>query len=350
MGGLSYMKKESKETKESKEETKPTEIKSESTEAPKPIKNNIKSKNLLKYILFGLLGLIIVFLTTFAVLIYGTKNESPVVITVGKVLPYPATVVGGKVVLMHDYYEQLEILKNYYASFKNVDFKTEEGKKQLEEIRQEVITRLQEDAIVAIEAKKLGVAVSKDDLDNSFNELVKSNGGTKSFSEILNKFYGLTADEFKEVIYKPRVLREKLAEKINEEESVTGAAKAKSDEVYAKVKAGEDFAALAKQYSQDTGSAANGGDLGFFGKGKMVPAFEEAAFKLEPGSYSEPIRTVYGYHIIKVTDKKGDEIRASHILIKVRDFNEWLEEKKAEYEKAKSWGIFPGMTVYYKVN
>lgn len=75
-------------------------------------------------------------------------------------------------------------------------------------------------------------------------------------------------------------------------------------EVKAKLDKGEDFAKLAKEYSQDPGSAQNGGDLGFFGPGKMVPEFEEAAYKLKKGEVSEPVKSSFGYHIIKVTDKK----------------------------------------------
>ncbi|HWO98787.1 MAG TPA: peptidylprolyl isomerase [Bacillus sp. (in: firmicutes)] len=75
-------------------------------------------------------------------------------------------------------------------------------------------------------------------------------------------------------------------------------------EVKAKLDKGEDFAKLAKEYSQDPGSAENGGDLGFFGPGKMVPEFEEAAYKLKKGEVSGPVKSSFGYHIIKVTDKK----------------------------------------------
>ena len=80
-------------------------------------------------------------------------------------------------------------------------------------------------------------------------------------------------------------------------------AKKEAEEIYKKVKAGEDFATLAKEYSQDEYSAVNGGDLGFFEKGQMVPEFEAAAFGLKKGEVSEIVESQYGYHIIKVTDK-----------------------------------------------
>jgi peptidyl-prolyl cis-trans isomerase D len=73
-----------------------------------------------------------------------------------------------------------------------------------------------------------------------------------------------------------------------------------------RAKAGEDFAALAKQYSEDEGSKVNGGDLDYFSRGRMVPEFEQAAFSQAVGSISDaPVKTQYGFHIIKVVDKKA---------------------------------------------
>ncbi|MFN3270771.1 MAG: peptidylprolyl isomerase, partial [Candidatus Kapaibacteriota bacterium] len=80
-----------------------------------------------------------------------------------------------------------------------------------------------------------------------------------------------------------------------------------------KAKAGEDFASLARKYSQDKGSAINGGDLGYFGKGMMVKPFEDACFSAKVGSIIGPIETQFGYHIIWVQDKKSDEYKYSYI-------------------------------------
>jgi peptidyl-prolyl cis-trans isomerase C len=82
------------------------------------------------------------------------------------------------------------------------------------------------------------------------------------------------------------------------------ASRAKAEGVLKQVKAGKDFAALAKEYSQDPGSAVNGGDLGYFRPGQMVGPFNEVAFKLAPGSVSDLVETQFGFHIIKVIDKK----------------------------------------------
>jgi parvulin-like peptidyl-prolyl isomerase len=80
---------------------------------------------------------------------------------------------------------------------------------------------------------------------------------------------------------------------------------AKAQDIRKKLVAGADFAALAKAESDDAGSGANGGDLGFFPHGQMVPQFEEAAFSLPVGQISEPVKSQFGYHIIKVEQKEA---------------------------------------------
>jgi peptidyl-prolyl cis-trans isomerase C len=81
-------------------------------------------------------------------------------------------------------------------------------------------------------------------------------------------------------------------------------AKAKAQAALKQVRGGADFGAIARAQSQDPGSAPNGGDLGFFPKGQMTPTFEEAAFKLKPGSVSGVVETPFGFHIIKVIARR----------------------------------------------
>ena len=105
-------------------------------------------------------------------------------------------------------------------------------------------------------------------------------------------------------------------------------AKKKAEEVLAKVKAGEDFAELAKEYSEDS-SASSGGDLGTFGRGQMVTEFEDAAFAMNAGEISDIVQTEYGYHIIKVTDRVNKQESYEDVKDKIK--STLVSEKYAEY-------------------
>lgn len=90
----------------------------------------------------------------------------------------------------------------------------------------------------------------------------------------------------------------------------------KLEELKLKIQNGEDFCALATAYSEDPGSTANCGELGFFPKGSLVPEYEAVAYKLKPGELSTIIETEYGFHLIQLIERRANEINTRHILIK----------------------------------
>jgi len=109
---------------------------------------------------------------------------------------------------------------------------------------------------------------------------------------------------FRQVVIKPKPSAE-----------AREAALAEAQAILARIRAGEDFEELARRYSEDPGSKQLGGDLGWFRRGRMVREFEDAAFSLRDGQVSEPVETVFGFHIIRVDRSRSGERKARHILV-----------------------------------
>jgi len=107
-----------------------------------------------------------------------------------------------------------------------------------------------------------------------------------------------------------------------------------------KLKDGEDWNALAAQFSTDTSTKDQGGDLGWFGKGKMVAAFEDAAFKLKVGEISQPVQSDFGWHIIQVLGHETRPLSTSEYdTFKQTKFDEWIKElrDKSKVEISDVW-------------
>tara|TARA_B110000091_G_scaffold96682_1_gene105267 strand:- start:484 stop:1809 length:1326 start_codon:yes stop_codon:yes gene_type:complete len=116
-----------------------------------------------------------------------------------------------------------------------------------------------------------------------------------------------TQVEVSQIVIKPEITdeqKDKIREKLN----------SFRDRVYS----GEDFKMLATLYSDDPGSATNGGELGFINRGDLVPEFERAAFRLKEGEISEVVESKYGYHIVQLIERRGEQINVRHILIKAK--------------------------------
>jgi peptidyl-prolyl cis-trans isomerase C len=128
----------------------------------------------------------------------------------------------------------------------------------------------------------------------------------------------------------------------NADEAAKKEARTKAAEILKEVKAGKDFAELAKQHSTDPGSGKNGGDLGFFQKGQMVPPFEQAAFALKPGETSDLVESQFGIHIIKMVERQpGRTVPIDEVRPKIQQYLEGQgrqQQTQAFVESLKSKG------------
>lgn len=188
-------------------------------------------------------------------------------------------------------------------------FQTEEGKKNF-------LKELIKEELLFLEAKKQGlnreaeVIAKLEEFEKMtlINLLLKKEieeKGTPSEEEI-REYYDKNPEGFKIGF---RIRAKHILVETKEE----------AEDILKRIQKGASFSNLAKELSKDPGSAKNGGDLGFFGSGTMLPEFEKVAFNLKIGAISNPVKTQFGYHIIQVTEKNEG---------KLRDFEEVKEEVK----------------------
>lgn len=228
----------------------------------------------------------------------------------------------------------------------------------------EALDSLISEKIVETEIEKEKIVVSDEEIQKSLDEMTEYYGSEEELNNAIKSF-GYTMDDIKknittnlqlEKILEPYITItdeqvqayfEANKESLNQAEQVKAShilveTKEVADEVKTKINGGADFAELAKEYSTDT-SSAKGGALGYFGRGQMVPEFEDAAFSMKVDEISEPIETEYGFHIIKVEDKKEakqavfedlkDTIKGTLSQEQMGTaYNTWYQEKLAEYE------------------
>ncbi|HLS54367.1 MAG TPA: peptidylprolyl isomerase [Tissierellaceae bacterium] len=227
----------------------------------------------------------------------------------------------------------------------------------------QVLEALIAEKIVDEEAKKEGIEPSKKEIEEEIEKIKEESGGEQGFQQLLQyygyelkdleanitmnlKIKGLVGDDIEISDDEIKDYFDKNRENFEQEEQVRARhilvdTEEEVKEVQEKLAQGEDFEELAKEYSKDT-SAQMGGDLGFFHRGEMIKEFEEVAFSLEIGKISEPVKSDFGYHIIRVDERKEakeadfaehkDLIREILFEDKLPAvYQEWYQAKYQEY-------------------
>ncbi len=276
-------------------------------------------------------------------------------------------VVGSKEVTKDQFQQLMARAKKSYDAQKR-DF-PKAGSTEYEQLKGQAITFLVQQAEVEEQAEQLGVDVSDKDVDKEIARYKKQfYGGSDERYEKAVKQQGLTDEQARDAI-RQQLVSKRVFDKVTGNLKVTDAdinayyashksqyvqpesrdvrhilvqKKSLADSLYAQLKGGANFAKLAKRYSKDPGSAANGGKL-TVSKGQTVPQFDKTAFSLKKGQLSAPVKTQYGYHIIQALS--GIKAATTTPLSKVRasikqqleqqrkndKITKWLEDTKKDY-------------------
>lgn len=262
----------------------------------------------------------------FGVMVYKFKSTDKFTRIAAKIIPYPVAVANQDIITYAKYLQERDYIHHFYASTgqEGIDYAT---------IDKEITNQLIENRILATQARLHKSTVAKSETDDAINQIIEQNGGEDKVAKTLDDMYGLTIDQFRALV-KEQLTRDKINDKlimkvkvshilVRAEKTATqelvDAAKVKIDGYLTEIKGGLDFAEAAKKYSEDTGSAETGGSLDAFANGEMVPEFSKAAFEGKVGEIVGPVRTDFGWHIIKIESKAGTIDKP---------FTDWLTDVK----------------------
>ncbi|MCI5972163.1 MAG: peptidylprolyl isomerase [Anaerococcus sp.] len=245
-------------------------------------------------------------------------------------------IVDGEKISKDDYKDELSFYASMLAS--------------QQQLKNSIVTMMVQDKLIANDIKKNDIKIDDKEVDDALMQSVQNFGGQEQFDKTLDD-YNMSLDKFKETLKKDLMYKKhrewfdtnnevtddeiKKYFEDNKDEFVKVDAshilvqdEETAKEIKEKINNGEDFAKLAEEYSTDTASAKNGGSVGAFSKGQMVKEFEDAAFSMKEGEVSDPVKSQFGYHIIKV-NKITDSFEDSkeEITKKIKD------QKYADYIK-----------------
>ena len=244
------------------------------------------------------------------------------------------------------------------------------GTTQFQQIQQSALTFLVQLQELEQKAKQLGVTITQKQIDAKYAELEKQLGGAKNL-KAQAKAQGLTLQDVRDVVIRPNLLSEGIYKKVTKDVKVTDkdvsdyykknaklyqqpesrdvrhilvSDRTLANKLYDKIKAGANFATLAKKYSKDPGSRAQGGKLTIV-KGQTAAPFDQTAVLLDKGQVSRPVKTQYGWHIIqalsdvkpaRTTPLKDVKAAIKQQLLQTRQraaWTKWINDTKKEYAK-----------------
>jgi len=276
---------------------------------------------------------VVAFFTYCTLALYRLQSSSTFLYRVTQVIPFPIARTGGHFISYENYLFELRRYMHYYSTQQKLDFGSEAGKLQLAEYKKRALEKIVNDAYIKQLADENDVSVTNKEIDDQIAVVRQQNrlgGSEQVLEDVLKDYWGWSLDDFK------RSLREQLLAQKVVAVLDTGT-KQRAETALNEIRNGADFAAITKQYSDDTTTKDNGGEFGFpvdRANRDLSERTTSALFNLQPGQVSEVINIGYALEIVKNIELNGDKVRGAHILFNFADINTYINDLK-EKQKAR---------------
>ena len=268
---------------------------------------------------------IVVFFTYCTLSLYKFQSSSTFLYRVTQVLPFPVGRTGRRFVAYENYLFESRHYKHYYENQLDTDFNDPKNAPQLADFKHRALEKVISDAYVKELAQQNGITVSDKEVNSQIDLVRNQNrlgGNDKVFEDVLKDYWGWSVDDFKRSL-RQELLSQKVASTLDTETHI------KATAALAEVKAGGDFAALAKKYSDDPKTRDAGGEFGYLldrTDRNLSAQTTDTLFKLKPGETSDIVNAGYALQILKNIETVGDKIRAAQILLTFKDINTYVDQ------------------------
>lgn len=282
------------------------------------------SKHRVVVISTSLLSLaLIAFFAYCCLALYRFQSYSTFLYSVTQVLPFPIAKVGSSYVAYENYLFELRHYVHYYETQEKIDFSTPAEQQQLNNFKQEALQEVVDNAYIKQLSAEHGVSVSDQEVNNEVSLLRNQNligNNNKVFSDVLSQYWGWTVNDFKKEL-KEQLLAQNLVSTLDTQTHQ------RAETALNLLQKGASFSVVAQEYSDDTTTKNNGGELGYLvsrTNQNLAPQTVSQLFNMQPGQVSGIINIGTGLEIVKVISIQGNEIQAAHILFNFKSINTYI--------------------------
>lgn len=257
--------------------------------------------------------------------LYGTQDTSKIMQRITQVLPFPVGQVDGTPIHYSDYLTELLSALHYLSTKEAVNFSSDDGKRQLDYQKRLALNKAIENTYIQKLAAEKKLAITNQQVDGFIkNEIQNNNLGVTEdmYRQVIRDYYDWTFDDYRASV-KMQLLKKKVVAAIDTE------GREKANTLLQSIVGGKDFAEVAKQESEDPLTKSNGGDVGFVSKTADDPSgLLTAASNLQPGQTSQVIEGVDGFYLVKLVEKRDNDLHIAKILVTYKTFAKQLEALK----------------------